>query len=197
MARYCSSCGHEIGEDTAFCKECGAPQPAAEQEQSQQAEPHEAAPQETAAPETEPRPPVHAEPPLQRYVPRLRAWTWAGMDWSDWLIIGACAICLISVFLPFADGAGIWLNTSLVIWYMPVALSAVAAISIVVYASRRVQLAACGFLLAAFFLAVRLLTFPDAELGRSPALWVAAVFAIIASAVALWNGLRTGGRGQA
>jgi hypothetical protein len=58
-------------------------------------------------------------------------------------------------------------------------------------------LAACGFLLIAVFVPIRMLSFEDSGLGHAAALWVAAVFAFIGAAVALENGLRAKRGGEA
>lgn len=131
--------------------------------------------------------PAYGHPPAMR--PR------AGLGVGRWLVVGASALCLLSAVTPLGDGQGIWLESTAVSWYMPVAICAIAAITLSVYGPRRSQLAACGFLLAAFFLPVRLMTFEDSGLGDSPALWVAAALSIIGAAIALVNGLRAGRQG--
>jgi uncharacterized membrane protein len=80
-------------------------------------------------------------------------------------------------------------------YWLFVAIPAVAAIVLSVYAKKRAQLAACGFLLLAVYAAVRMAIYVGEGLGfakfmeATSALYVAAFWALVGAVVAVINGL--------
>ncbi len=185
MAKYCVKCGAQMTEDSVFCGSCGTPVAQAGVPAPREPQQPDWAHQQTQYPA------YYEEYPAQHRPPQYAR---TGIGAGRWVVIVCSAILLLCGVLPIQGS--IWLDTAfeLIPWWAMVAIPAVAAIAISVYAKKRAQLAAAGFLLVAFVVAIRLLVFfghdwsswgPD-DLA---AVYVAAIFAIFGAICALVNGL--------
>jgi hypothetical protein len=196
MARHCIHCGNQLEQGAGFCVECGSPvtqvTPAARKATVKaEAGAAESIPQSAESAPVAGQPvqaqwqPNQFQPvayPCQPFVyPRPRG---TGFNVARWLLVGFCALVILSGFLPFTVEDHLWLRDGIPLVWLRAALAALGAMTIAVYGRRMAFVVAAGLMAIAAGVPIHDLTHMARESVGPYLTVVAATFGLVCAIVA-------------